>query len=105
MDACYKTLSTIFDIVKADPAPHTYPVTPREIILRQTVDWTAIEQHLQSLESEKLVTLKQLDKLTITITPTGIAKAKALRNNFLNNSFSFSREKQASGINSEPREV
>lgn len=92
MEACYQTLTTIHDIVKSDPSPHTYLCTPREIILRHTLDWSIIEQHLKILVAENLVTIKQLDKIVVSITPDGIAKAKSLKNNFVNHSFSFPKE-------------
>ncbi len=92
MEACYQTLTTIHEIVKSDPSPHTYLCTPREIILRHTQDWSIIEQHLKILVSENLVTIKQLDKMVVSITQDGISKAKSLKNNFVNNSFSFHKE-------------
>jgi len=90
MEACYQTLSAIYEIVKSDPSPHTYLCTPHEIILRHTLDWSSIQKHLEVLAREKLVTIKQLDKIAISINPAGIAKAKSLKNNFVNNGFSFS---------------
>ncbi len=92
MEACYTTLTAIYDIVKSDPSPHTYLCTPREIILRQTQDWSSIEQHLKILAAENLVTIKQLDKMVISINPSGIVKAKALKNNFINDNFQFPKE-------------
>ena len=93
MEPCYKTLSTIYDIVKSDSSPHTYLCTPQAIILRQTEDWASIQKHLEALAAEQLITIRQLDKLVICITHTGIAKAKAIRNNFINSNFSFSEKK------------
>ena len=78
-----KILLIIFEIVKDDPAPETYLCTPREIILRYADDWTSIQSHLSSLETEKLVAIKHLDRLVISITAEGIAKAHALKNNFV----------------------
>ena len=87
MEACYQTLTTIFEIVKSDAAPTTYLCTPHEIILRQTQDWGTIQKHLETLAKEQLVTIKQLDKMAISITTAGIAKAKSLRNNFVSKDF------------------
>ena len=89
MDACYLTLTTIYEIVKLDPSPHTYLVTPHEIILKHSIDWTSIQKHLETLAAEKFVVIKHLDKIAISITPEGIAKAKNLKNNFVNTNFSF----------------
>ena len=91
MEACYQILTTIYDIVKTDPAPETYLCTPHQIILRQTLDWTSFQKHLETLAADKLITIKQLDKMAVSITSAGIAKAKSLRNNFINNNFSFSK--------------
>ena len=101
MEACYKTLSTIHEIVKSDPSPHTYLCTPHEIILRQSEDWLAIQKHLEFLASEKLVTIKKLDKIFISISPAGIAKAKSLKNNFVNNHFTFQAE--VNPLSAEPK--
>jgi len=89
MDAAYKTLTIIHDIVKLDTSPHTYLVTPHDIILRHSEDWKAIEKHLDTLSTEKLITIKKLDKIAISITPAGIAKAKVLKNNFVSDNFSL----------------
>jgi hypothetical protein len=74
MEPRYQTLRTIYDIVKHDPQPHTYLCRPREIILRQFLDWGIIQQHLKVLEEEQLVATRQLDTLTILITRAGIDK-------------------------------
>lgn len=92
MEACYETLSAIYEIVKSDSSPHTYLCTPHQIILRQSGDWLVIQKHLEVLAAEKLITIKQLDKIAITITAEGIVKAKAARNNFVNDSFTFHNE-------------
>jgi hypothetical protein len=92
MEPCYQTLSAIYEIVKSDPSPHTYLCTPHQIILTQAQDWLLIQKHLEILANEKLVTVRQLDKIAVSITPSGIAKAKALKNNFVNNHFLFPKE-------------
>ena len=78
MKSEYLTLQTIFKIVKNDPHPETYLCSPREIILSQFQDWDTIQQHLQLLEKEEYIIIKQLDKIAICITSTGIAKAQSL---------------------------
>lgn len=92
MEPCYEILLTIYEIVKSDPAPSTYLCSPHEIILRQPLDWSAIQKQLETLEAEKYITIKHLDKIAISITSAGIAKSKSLKNNFINNNFSFSEE-------------
>jgi hypothetical protein len=92
MEACYETLSAIYEIVKSDPSPHTYLCTPHQIILSQSHDWLSIQKHLEFLAAEKFVIIKQLDKIVISITAAGIVKARSLKNNFVNNNFSFQNE-------------
>lgn len=92
METCYQTLSTIYEIVKSDPSPHTYLCTPHQIILRQPGDWGTIQKHLELLAIEKLITIKQLDKIAISITPEGIAKVKSVKNKFVNVDFTFQNE-------------
>ena len=74
MEAHYKTLLTIYNITKEDPQPETYKCRPREIILRQFLDWSVIQEHLSILESEGLVITSQEDTLVICITTAGIEK-------------------------------
>jgi hypothetical protein len=72
MEPHHQTLKTIFEISRHDPKPETYLCRPREIILRQFMDWSIIQQHLILLEEEKLIVTKQLDTLVISITLAGI---------------------------------
>ena len=74
MEAHYKTLLTIYNISKEDPQPETYKCRPREIILRQFLDWSVIQQHLSILETEGLIITSQEDTLVICITNAGIEK-------------------------------
>lgn len=74
MDPRYKTLTTIFTITKDDPQPTTYKCRPRDLILRQFQDWSVIQQHIEQLEAEGLVLMRQEDTLVIQITSMGIEK-------------------------------
>jgi len=78
MEPRYRTLRTLYDIVKNDPQPTTYPCRPREIILRLMTDWNIIIDYLQELEKEECIVTRQLDTLVIHITKTGIERAMAL---------------------------
>jgi hypothetical protein len=73
----YYTLQTIFNIVKNDPSPETYLCSAREIILRQLNEWDVIQHHLKLLAEKGFVVIKQLDKIAISITATGIEKIKS----------------------------
>ena len=66
MEEEYLTLQTIFDIVKNDAHPQSYLCSAREIILRQFIGWDVIQKHL-----------KQLDKIAISITQSGIDRVKS----------------------------
>lgn len=76
MEDTYKTLKTIYDIVKEDPQPQTYKCRPREIILRQYQSWTTIEKHLKVLKDEGMVEIQQEDTIVISITKEGIEKVQ-----------------------------
>lgn len=73
----YYTLQTIFSIVKNDPNPETYLCSAREIILRQLNEWDIIQHHLKILAEKGFVIVKQLDKIAICITTSGIEKIKS----------------------------
>lgn len=73
----YITLQTIFNIVKNDPSPETYLCSAREIILRQLNEWDVIEHHLKILTEKGFIIVKQLDKIAICITASGIEKIKS----------------------------
>jgi predicted transcriptional regulator len=82
METTYRTLQTIYDIVKDKPNPHTYQCTPRQIILRQLLEWDIILQHLNSLSEEDLVSIKKIENsVGISITEKGIEKAKSFLDN------------------------
>ena len=75
----YVTLQTIFNIVKNDPNPETYLCSAREIILRQLNEWDIIQHHLKVLVEKGFVIIKQLDKIAICITASGIEKIKSYK--------------------------
>jgi hypothetical protein len=70
-------LQTIYQIVKNDPQPEQYGCRPRELILRRLQEWSVIQQQLQLLQEEQLVTTEQQDTLVIRITHEGMAQARA----------------------------
>lgn len=74
----YHTLQTIYEIVKNDPRPTSYPCNTRDIILRQDAAWSSIENHLQLLEMEKLIVIKRLDRVVVCITSSGIETIHSL---------------------------
>ncbi len=77
MEQQYQTLRTIYEIVKHDPQPHTYLCNQREIIVRQLLGWDTIRKHMQDLEAEELITIRQLGAIAITITHAGIEKVRS----------------------------
>ena len=70
----YYTLQTIYNIVKSDTDPTTYPCTFRDIILNSSIDTAVIQQHLDSLANEGLLLVKKLDCTVFCITALGIAQ-------------------------------
>jgi hypothetical protein len=73
----YKTLQTIYSITKDDPHPTTYKCRPRDIILRQLMDWAVIQQHLELLEKEGLLVTAQEETMVVKLTITGIEKLRS----------------------------
>ena len=72
MEPRYQTLKTIYNIVKNEHHPLTYPLSLREIIVRNLSGWDTIQQHLNQLMEEELIVMKQLDVKTISITQAGL---------------------------------
>jgi hypothetical protein len=82
METKYRTLQTLYDIVKNKPNPHTYQCTPRQIILRLLLEWDVILQHLNSLAEEDLVSVQKIENsVGISITLQGIEKLKSFSTN------------------------
>ena len=78
METKYRTLQTLYDIVKTKPNPQDYQCTPRQIILRLLLEWDVILQHLNSLAEEDLVTVQKIENsVGISITLQGIEKLKS----------------------------
>jgi len=78
MEPKYRTLETIYEIVKDKPNPHTYQCTPRQIILRQLQEWDIILQHLHLLSEEGFVSIKKIENsVGILITENGMEKIKS----------------------------
>lgn len=76
MENKYRTLQTIYDLVKSDPNPVKSIVEPSQIILRQHIPWDEIVKHLDELQSEGLVIIKpMLSTSAISITDSGLRKA------------------------------
>jgi len=72
----YSLLHTIYEIVKNDPQPERYSCKPRELILRRMQEWSDIQQQLQQLEKEGLVTTEQQETMVIRITNAGLTLVK-----------------------------
>ncbi|MEI9945990.1 MAG: hypothetical protein WDN26_17435 [Chitinophagaceae bacterium] len=76
MQPHYQLLQTIYGIVKNDPQPEQYGCRPRELILRSLQEWSVIQQQLQLLEEEEMITTEQQDTLIIRITHAGLERVK-----------------------------
>jgi len=71
----YRTLHTIFEIVKNDPHPLNYLCSTREIILRH--QGGRQQEHLDALAQEEMIVLKKMERIVICITQKGLDAAKA----------------------------
>ena len=80
METRYTTLKTVFDLVKEERSPTTYPCALNQVLVRQNQPWDVLLNHLQRLADEELVQLKQVGTLQISITNKGIEKAEQLIN-------------------------
>jgi hypothetical protein len=78
MENTYSTLITLAEAVKDLPNPSFYFCNPREMILRCSYDWSTIFTHLQLLEKENFVEIKQAETIQFAITIAGLHKANAL---------------------------
>ena len=71
----YRTLHTIFEIVRNDPHPLNYLCSTREIILRHQGGWQ--QEHLDALAQEEMIVFKKMERVVICITQKGFDTAKA----------------------------
>ena len=76
MQERYRTLHTIYEIVKNDPHPLNYLCSTREIILRHKGGWQ--QEHLDALADEEMIIFKRMERVVICITQKGMDTAKAL---------------------------
>ena len=74
----YQLLQTLYQIVQNDPQPERYACRPRELILRQLQEWSVIQEHIDQLKRESLLTTEQQDTLIIRITAAGLERAREL---------------------------
>jgi len=66
----YLVLSTIYQIVKDDDNPTSFPCNTRDIILRYQGPWPSAQ--LDELEKEGLIEMRRLERVLIYITKKGI---------------------------------
>ena len=75
MQERYRTLHTIYEIVKNDPHPLNYLCSTREIILRHQGGWQ--QEHLDALAQEEMIIFKRMERIVICITQKGLDTAKS----------------------------
>jgi predicted transcriptional regulator len=74
MEHPYSTLQTIYNIVKDDSDPTSYPCKPAQIIVRQFLPWDTILEHIHQLAKQGLVEIQQQERFTLVrITREGFA--------------------------------
>ena len=72
MNNKYLTLRTIYELVKNDANPTASIIHPNEVIVRQSFPWDEIVKHLNKLQSEDYIIMKQLHIAAISITDKGV---------------------------------
>ena len=78
MDPKYIILRIIYNLVKEDSDPTTFPCTYRDIILKRSFDIMALQEQLDQLAIEDLVKVKKLDRPVICITKKGFEQINTL---------------------------
>lgn len=82
MKATYLTLLALFDIAQNDRRPHSFSITPKELILHITQDWELTVQDLNMLSIEGLVHCEMQNGYTIRLTEKGWGKSQELLSTF-----------------------
>lgn len=72
MENKWVTLQAIYNIIKDDPHPTNSLLPTNDLILRQNFPWDEVVSHLNELQADGLVTLKQLSVAVISITEKGL---------------------------------
>ena len=78
MENKFLTLQTIYNMVKNNPHPTTSLLQSNELILRQNFPWDEVVNHLNELQAEGLVIMKQLSVAAISITEKGLQYMREL---------------------------
>ena len=71
MENKIQTLQVIYELVKKDIKPSTSNIHPNEILSRLHLPWDEIVNHLNALQTDGLIILKQLSVAVINITDKG----------------------------------
>jgi predicted transcriptional regulator len=79
MENKFLTLQTIYNMVKNNPHPTTSLLQSNELILRQNFPWDEVVNHLNELQAEGLVIMKQLSVAAISITDKGLQYMRELK--------------------------
>lgn len=74
-------LGIIYNIVKDDADPTTFPCTYRDIILKSSFELMLLQELLEQLISEELVIAKKLDRQVICITEQGLDRMRQFEKN------------------------
>ena len=81
MDPKDIVLRVIYNLVKDDADPTTFPCSYRDIILKGSFDIMILQECLDQLTSEELVIAKKLDRQVFCITEKGLDKAHQMERN------------------------
>jgi len=72
MENKYSTLQTIYGLVRNEADPTAVIMHTGEIIIHQHFPWNEIGQHLNELQGEGLILIKQLNTAVVYITEKGL---------------------------------
>lgn len=78
MENKLQTLQVIYDLVKNDSKPSMSNIRTNEIISRLHFPWDEIVLHLNELENDGYIIMKQLSTAVISITEKGFEFASTL---------------------------
>ena len=74
-------LRIIYNLVKDDADPTTFPCSYRDIILKNSLGINVLQEYLDQLIIEELVIAKKLDRQVFCITEKGLERVHQMERN------------------------
>jgi hypothetical protein len=72
MDNRYSTLHSIYEMVKMETDPTAVILQTAEIIMRQSLPWSEVGQHLNQLKEDGFIELRQFNTAVVYLTAKGL---------------------------------